>query len=103
MGGGGGRGGFGGGMGGPGNFGGGGGGGGFGGQGMGNAAGRQIYVSNVCHSLTHPLIPCTVSSNMTANAPAQLPYTVGWQDLKDLFRQAGKKSLNAEKRWVFGT
>ncbi|RPA95070.1 RNA-binding domain-containing protein [Choiromyces venosus 120613-1] len=39
-------------------------GGGGGGVGVPGAGGRQIYVSN-------------------------LPYTVGWQDLKDLFRQAG--------------
>lgn len=49
-------------------YGGGGYGGGYGGsmqQGGGGAGGRQLYVSN-------------------------LPYTVGWQDLKDLFRQASK-------------
>jgi len=41
--------------------------GGFGGGAMGGAGGRQIYVSN-------------------------LPYTVGWQDLKDLFRQAAREA-----------
>ncbi|EEQ30498.1 RNP domain-containing protein [Microsporum canis CBS 113480] len=39
--------------------------GGFGGPGSGSSGGRQIYVAN-------------------------LPYNVGWQDLKDLFRQASK-------------
>ncbi|CAI9637570.1 unnamed protein product [Alternaria burnsii] len=56
--GGGGRGDFGGGMGGRGGY-----GGGFGGPAAGGGAGRQVYVAN-------------------------LPYNVGWQDLKDLFRQA---------------
>nr|XP_036579668.1 rnp domain-containing protein [Colletotrichum truncatum]KAF6787277.1 rnp domain-containing protein [Colletotrichum truncatum] len=60
------RGGFGGGGMNPGGFGGGGGGGGGGGYNAGGS--RQIYVAN-------------------------LPYTVGWQDLKDLFRQAARNGV----------
>lgn len=52
------------------------------GGGMMGGAGRQIFVSNVC-------IHFPTDVDFTDNA-SQLPYNIGWQDLKDLFRQAGK-------------
>jgi hypothetical protein len=33
---------------------------------------------------------CRLVVSIYVNSNFQLPYTVGWQDLKDLFRQAGK-------------
>lgn len=76
------------------------GGGGYGGYnaGMQGGGGRQIYVSNVCSLLPTPAIDIRCpgcSDEMRATILtywSQLPYTVGWQDLKDLFRQAGKES-----------
>lgn len=76
---------FGGGMprgGGPGHF--GGGGPGFGGPPGGG--GRQVYVANVCIPFLYPL----GLKDSHADVTKQLPFNVGWQDLKDLFRQAGK-------------
>jgi hypothetical protein len=65
--------------------------------GGGGGGGRQIYISNVCHSLlAHPL---SRDRPVVLTKPQQLPFNVGWQDLKDLFRQAGKQSrLNAPCR-----
>lgn len=48
-------------------------------------AGRQIYVANVCG----PIL-CQIKVNYLLTRSTQLPFNVGWQDLKDLFRQAGK-------------
>jgi RNA recognition motif-containing protein len=53
--------------------------GGFGGPPPGGA--RQVYVANVC---AH----CVFDNLVTILKSSQLPYNVGWQDLKDLFRQA---------------
>lgn len=42
--------------------------------------GRQLYISNVCFSpKSWRVLTCL-----------QLPFNIGWQDLKDLFRGAGK-------------
>lgn len=59
-----------------------GGGGGGGPQGAG-ASGRQLYVSNVCPSSS----AAPLASVLTL---LKLPFNIGWQDMKDLFRQAGK-------------
>lgn len=45
---------------------------------------RQIYVANVCSLPSYIL-----TESVGVNYLPQLPYTAGWQDLKDLFRQAG--------------
>ena len=79
---------------------GGGGGGGAGGGGAGYNAGglgggpRQLYVNNVCCSRSPACCHHKVSLS-TLTPRSQLPFTVGWQDLKDLFRQAGKKNKTA--------
>lgn len=59
------------------------GGGGYGGA-MGGGNDRQLYISNVRLVATQP------DTGVITDLVRQLPYTVGWQDLKDLFRQAGK-------------
>jgi hypothetical protein len=64
-------------------MGGGGGGGGGGGQSHGDTAGRQIFIGNVTSHI--PLPTYTVLT-------FKLAYTTSWQDLKDLFRGAGKRS-----------
>ena len=75
------RGGFSGGYGGPGGYG-----------GSGGSGGRQIFVNNVCS-----LVYCRLW-RQGADYSKQLPYTVGWQDLKDLFRQAGKYNDSFENQ-----
>ena len=50
--------------------------------------GRQIYVSNVCSPISNP--DAELQDQKIVDIWHQLPYNVGWQDLKDLFRQAGK-------------
>lgn len=62
--------------------------GGHGGYGGGGGMGgndRQLYISNVCN---FPDWSCSPRMELLLTM-SQLPYTVGWQDLKDLFRQAG--------------
>jgi hypothetical protein len=62
--------------------------------GMQGGGGRQLYVSNVGgESSPQPLFSLRGShAYLPSSVSPQLPYTVGWQDLKDLFRQAGKSS-----------
>ena len=55
-------------------------GGGYGGPQMGGRS--QIFVSNVS--------PQPKAERSRALTCSQIPYNVGWQDLKDLFRQGGK-------------
>ena len=43
-------------------------------------------------SLSPMFVTCQPLVKSRADTPLQLPYQVGWQDLKDLFRQAGKLS-----------
>ena len=43
----------------------------------------QIFVSNVSH-------PRRSERELQLKNSSQLPFNVGWQDLKDLFRQGGK-------------
>lgn len=52
---------------------------------------RQLYISNVCN---FPEWLCLPRTKLLLTVP-QLPYTVGWQDLKDLFRQAGTIGIHA--------
>lgn len=61
------------------------------GGGGGGGGGRQLYVSNV------GVLFFFLSSGVIdrcwgqcVDPRVQLPYNVGWQDLKDLFRQAGR-------------
>jgi hypothetical protein len=54
------------------------------GGGMGGG-GRSVFVNNVC--------PSHLSRQSALLTFLQIPYTVGWQDLKDLFRQGGEQPL----------
>lgn len=63
--------------------------GGYGGMGGGND--RQLYISNVC-SFPKKVVPPSLEPLLIMS---QLPYTVGWQDLKDLFRQAGTVEIHS--------
>jgi hypothetical protein len=53
---------------------------------------RQIYVSNVCTALSASMSPVPAIMCFSDANDIKLPYTVGWQDLKDLFRQAGRST-----------
>lgn len=57
-----------------------------GGGGFGSNPGNQLYVGNVRNS--YPRVRRSRSS-LTQFYNPQLPYQAGWQDLKDLFRNAG--------------
>jgi cell division protein FtsW (lipid II flippase) len=50
---------------------------------------RSTSPTFVTSFLAHPL---SMNRAVVLTKPQQLPFNVGWQDLKDLFRQAGKQS-----------
>jgi cell division protein FtsW (lipid II flippase) len=58
------------------------------------AAAAVVAVRSTSPTFVTPLLAHLLSMNraVVLTKPQQLPFNVGWQDLKDLFRQAGKQS-----------
>jgi hypothetical protein len=54
----------------------------------GAGGGRQLYIANVCATLSLLVFLAVVQSRVLT--ASQLPFNIGWQDLKDLFRQAAR-------------